>query len=70
MERRGKSSFTGLKIFGDADFEEKSLNRTYQDMTVDRDCEKTEWCKISTEFKQESFNLRFFSEYGYNSRKI
>ena len=42
MEIRRKSSLTYLKIFGDADFEKKFLNRRYRHMIVDRDCAKTE----------------------------
>jgi hypothetical protein len=55
-----KILFYTFKIRGDADFEEKFLKRNFQNMTVDRDCQKTEWCKMTTEFRQECFHLRFF----------
>jgi len=48
---------THLKIFGDAEFEDQSLKRRNQDIIVERDYKKTEWCKITTEFRQERFNL-------------
>ena len=59
MDRRGKSFFTYVYFFVDAEFEEKFLNRKYQQVIEERDCKKTEWCKTTTEFRGERFNLRF-----------
>jgi len=59
MEREGKYFFTYLYVFGGAELEEKFLNRKYEDMREERDYKKTEWCKTTTDFRDERLELRF-----------
>jgi hypothetical protein len=51
--------FIYLYSFGEADFEEKFLKIKYKKLIEERDFKKTEWGKTTSEFRGESFNLRY-----------